>query len=92
MTQAHLIHVQRGKDVHWFVVGQAQRMRWVMDVLYAVLCSSISNTLAGPLGRASVSCHTCWSLVWSCSRCNSIKNTIVGMYSTVSVLKLTLDI
>ena len=52
------------------------------------------NTVAGPLGRyvgASASCHTWWSLVWSRSGCKSLKKVIVGMYNTVSVMKLMVN-
>ena len=51
--------------------------------------------LVGPLGRyvgSSVSCHTWWSLVWSRSGCNSVKNAIVGMHNTVCVVESIVDI
>ena len=51
---------------------------------------AVNDTLARPLGRyvdASVSCHTCWSLVWSRSRYNAMKNAVVGMHKTASVVK-----
>ena len=54
-----------------------------------------ADTLAGPLGRyvgASVSCHTWWALVWSRSGCNSMKNAVAGMYNTVFVVKLIVNI
>ena len=50
--------------------------------------------LVGLLGRcvgANVLCHTWWSLVWSRSGYNAMKN-VVGMYNTVSVVKLIVDI
>ena len=53
------------------------------------------DTLVWPLGYyvgVSVSCHIWWSLVWSYSGCNSIKNAVVGMYNIVSVVKLIVDI
>ena len=54
-----------------------------------------SDTLVwatGTLVDTSISCHTWWSLVWSRSGCNSVKNTIVGMCNSVSVVKLIVDI
>ena len=54
----------------------------------------VSDMMAGPLGRyvgASVSCRTWWSLVWSRSGYNAMKNVVVGMYNTVSMAKLIVE-
>ena len=53
------------------------------------------DMLAGPLGRyvgGSVSCQTWWSLVWWHSGCKSFKNAVVGIYNTISVVTLSVDI
>ena len=56
---------------------------------------SVCDTLDRPLGRyvgSSVSCHTTSGLVWSCSRCNSIENAVMGICNIVSVVELILNI
>ena len=60
------------------------------------MCGSkiLDNKLTRPLGccvGASVSCYTRCGLVWSSLGCNAMKSVVVGMYNTVSGVKLIVD-